>query len=125
MTHGLPIVGTAAMCLVGGGLLRHGLSGMPLLAGPFVHANATATAVPYMMDGRADVAAGALLPGLAGLVKRLRDQAFRPLAGFPSRLPLAKAWSWDGEVAISRKISLLKQIRSGCFRLRRRRTPRA
>jgi len=80
MMRGLSIAGTAAMFLVGGGILMHGLPGahdvsewlaaragaIPALGGLLE------TMVPALLDAVAGVAAGALVLAVATLTKRLR-----------------------------------------------------
>lgn len=64
LMKGLSIVGTAAMFLVGGGILTHGLPGAHEL---ILHAASTASAIPGI-GGVLQVLATALLDALAGMV---------------------------------------------------------
>jgi hypothetical protein len=77
---GLSVVGTAAMFLVGGGILTHGLPGAHDLihavthaAGSLPVAGATLEVLtPLILDGVAGILAGALALGAVRLTQRLR-----------------------------------------------------
>ena len=76
----LSVVGTAAMFLVGGGILVHGIPGTHVIVEAvteFTHAIPTAGSVlawlaPFLIDALAGIAAGALILGVVTAVKRLR-----------------------------------------------------
>lgn len=79
MMKGLSVAGTAAMFLVGGSILVHGLPGAHPLVEAAVHATATlpgggaAKAVlPLVMDGLVGIAAGALVLAVVKLAGRAR-----------------------------------------------------
>jgi hypothetical protein len=80
----LSVVGTAAMFLVGGGILVHGL---PPLQGAVEHAvqglaPAAQAVLPLLADAAAGVAAGGLVLAGVTLVQRLRGSGARdPRAG--------------------------------------------
>ncbi len=79
MMKGLSIVGTAAMFLVGGGILVHGLPGTHHLVEAATHAAGSLPAVggifsavtPLLLDGLAGIVAGALVLAGVMLGKRL------------------------------------------------------
>ena len=82
MMKGLSVIGTAAMFLVGGGILVHGLPGAHHLVEAAVHAAAalpgggtTGTIAALLIDGLAGIAAGALVLAAIGVGKRLRHPA--------------------------------------------------
>ncbi|NDP48137.1 MAG: DUF808 domain-containing protein [Sulfuriferula multivorans] len=76
----LSVVGTAAMFLVGGGILVHGIPGTHGLIEPLTHAaqqvpilsNALAWLTPFMIDALMGIATGALILGVMTLARRLR-----------------------------------------------------
>jgi uncharacterized protein len=83
MMKGLSVIGTAAMFLVGGGILVHGFPGahhaveavaMSVAALPFI-GGMLAAATPLLLDGLAGIAAGAGVLAGVMLVKRLVRQA--------------------------------------------------
>ena len=75
----LTVLGTAAMFLVGGGILVHGLSSAYHLVEAASHAaaalpvigGALAVLTPLLIDALAGIAAGALVLGVVSLGKRL------------------------------------------------------
>lgn len=83
MMKGLSVVGTAAMFLVGGGILVHGLPGsryaVEAVAGSVtalpVAGHVLGAVTPFLMDGMAGMLAGALVLATVMLVKRLSRQA--------------------------------------------------
>jgi predicted DNA repair protein MutK len=83
MMKTLSVVGTAAMFLVGGGILLHGLPGAHHLVEAVVHAVATVPGVgallgalaPLLLDGLAGIAAGALVLAATSGGKRLFSAA--------------------------------------------------
>lgn len=80
MMKGLSVAGTAAMFLVGGGILTHGLPGAHDLAHAVQHAveawpvvgGALAVLAPLLMDAAAGILAGAAALGVVTLVSRFR-----------------------------------------------------
>ena len=60
----LPVAGTAAMFLVGGGILVHGL--------PFLHHLTEGLPLGFVWDGLIGVVAGALVLAAVTLVQRVR-----------------------------------------------------
>lgn len=80
MMKGLSVVGTAAMFLVGGGILVHGLPAAHHLVDAAAHAatalpsvgGAAKAIVPLMLDGLAGIAAGALVFAVVKLAGRAR-----------------------------------------------------
>lgn len=66
----LSFFGTAAMFLVGGGILSHGLPGVMTLAH---HAAERGAAAVMVFEGVVGLAAGAVLVGLAALTRRIRS----------------------------------------------------
>ncbi|MDO9284221.1 MAG: DUF808 family protein, partial [Aquabacterium sp.] len=77
LMKGLSVVGTAAMFLVGGGILTHGIA-------PLHHAiesltvgagSLAATLLPLLADALVGVVAGALVLGVVMAVQRLRGGA--------------------------------------------------
>lgn len=72
----LSIVGTAAMFLVGGGILAHGLPGLPAalasLSGALGGGGLAATLVALLVDAALGVAAGAVVLAIVGVAQRLR-----------------------------------------------------
>lgn len=83
MMKGLSVIGTAAMFLVGGGILVHGLPGVHHLVEAATHVVAGLPAIgvplgavtPLLLDGLAGVVAGALVLAGVTLGKRLLNQA--------------------------------------------------
>jgi len=83
MMKGLSVVGTAAMFLVGGGILVHGLPraryAVEAVAGSVtalpVAGHVLGAVTPFLMDGMAGMLAGALVLATVMLVKRLSRQA--------------------------------------------------
>ncbi len=82
LMKGLSVVGTAAMFLVGGGILAHGLPGfetwlhyvlLPVESFPGVWASLLAMAGPAVANALLGMAAGAVVFGLIGLVTRIRQ----------------------------------------------------
>jgi predicted DNA repair protein MutK len=79
MMKGLSVIGTAAMFLVGGGILMHGLPGVHHVVETVTHASAALPAVgsllkaltPLLIDGVAGIVAGALVLAGVTLGKRL------------------------------------------------------
>jgi predicted DNA repair protein MutK len=79
MMKGLAVIGTAAMFLVGGGILVHGLPGAHHVVETAAHAVAALPGVggllgalaPLLIDGLAGIAAGALVMAVVSLGKRL------------------------------------------------------
>jgi len=79
MMKGLSVIGTAAMFLVGGGILIHGLPGAHHVVETATHAAAALPAIgsllkaltPLLIDGLAGIAAGALVLAGVTLGKRL------------------------------------------------------
>jgi hypothetical protein len=75
LMKGLSIIGTAAMFLVGGGILMHGLPGAHHVVEAVTHAvgvgNLLGTLTPLLLDGLAGIAAGALVLAAVSLGKRL------------------------------------------------------
>jgi hypothetical protein len=79
MMKGLSVIGTAAMFLVGGGILVHGLPGAHHVVEAATHAAAALPAIgsllkaltPLLIDGLAGIAAGALVLAGVTLGKRL------------------------------------------------------
>ncbi|HMA12856.1 MAG TPA: DUF808 family protein, partial [Steroidobacteraceae bacterium] len=79
MMKGLSVIGTAAMFLVGGGILVHGLPGAHHAVETAAHAAAALPGVggllgalaPLLIDGLAGIAAGALVLAVVSLGKRL------------------------------------------------------
>ena len=71
----LAVVGTAAMFLVGGGILMHGLPGAHHAVEAVTHAvgvgGVLGTLTPLLLDGLAGIAAGALVLAAVSLGKRL------------------------------------------------------
>ncbi len=79
MMKGLSVIGTAAMFLVGGGILVHGLPGAHHAVETAAHAAAALPGVggllgaltPLLIDGLGGIAAGALVLAVVSLGKRL------------------------------------------------------
>jgi predicted DNA repair protein MutK len=79
----LAIVGTAAMFLVGGGILVHGIPGAHEIVHVLTHLVAATPAIgpvleaatPLLIDATVGVIAGAVLVGVVALVSRLRRPA--------------------------------------------------
>jgi hypothetical protein len=75
LMKGLSIIGTAAMFLVGGGILMHGLPGAHHVVEAVTHAvgvgSLLGTLTPLLLDGLAGIAAGALVLAAVSLGKRL------------------------------------------------------
>jgi len=79
MMKALSVIGTAAMFLVGGGILMHGLPGAHHFVEAVAHAVATLPGVggllgalaPLLVDGLAGITAGALVLAAVSLGKRL------------------------------------------------------
>jgi predicted DNA repair protein MutK len=79
MMKGLAVIGTAAMFLVGGGILVHGLPGAHHVVETAAHAAAALPGVggllgalaPLLIDGLAGIAAGALVLAVVSLGNRL------------------------------------------------------
>jgi predicted DNA repair protein MutK len=75
----LSVIGTAAMFLVGGGILMHGLPGVHPLVEAATHAvsalpgvgGVLAALVPLLIDGLAGIAAGAAVLAAVGVARRL------------------------------------------------------
>ena len=75
----LSVVGTAAMFLVGGSILVHGLPGSHELVGAATHATATLPAIggmlaaltPLLIDALTGVVAGGLVVGVVTATRRL------------------------------------------------------
>ncbi len=80
MMKTLSVLGTAAMFLVGGGILTHGIPGMHGYIERSAHASGALPAVgdlaealtPMALDGAVGVVAGAIILALVTLAKRLR-----------------------------------------------------
>lgn len=79
----LSIAGTAAMFLVGGGILTHGVASLHHLSAHWAEAagalpgvgTALAVVLPLLFDAILGVIAGALLLGVVALIKRMRQPA--------------------------------------------------
>jgi predicted DNA repair protein MutK len=79
MMKTLSVVGTAAMFLVGGSILEHGLP--PLhhaVAGVMENAGAWHTPLGMLFDGAIGIVAGAILVAVYGLVRKLRGKPALP-----------------------------------------------
>lgn len=82
----LSVVGTAAMFLVGGGILVHGTPGTHALVHALTHAGtalpaiggAVGTLAPLLLDALVGIAAGALILGGASVLRRLLHSAGEP-----------------------------------------------
>ncbi len=80
LMKGLSVAGTAAMFLVGGGILTHGLPGAHDIAHALAHAvdgvpgigGGLAAVAPTLFDGVAGIVAGGLVVAAVGLIGRLR-----------------------------------------------------
>ncbi len=76
LMHGLSIAGTAAMFLVGGGILAHGIPGVEAWTTSVAHAAAwLGGVVPLLVNGGLGVASGAILVGAAQGLARWRKQS--------------------------------------------------
>ena len=82
MMKALSVVGTAAMFLVGGGILSHGVPalhhGVEAATQQLASVPGAATLLPLLADGLTGVVAGALVLAGVSLVQRLRPSAKRP-----------------------------------------------
>jgi hypothetical protein len=76
----LAVIGTAAMFLVGGGILVHGIPGSHELVHSVAHATealpvlggALAMLVPFLIDALAGIVTGALILGILTVGRRIR-----------------------------------------------------
>ena len=77
LMKGLSIAGTAAMFLVGGGILVHGIPALHHLVEPVLHGltGMANTLASVLYDGLVGIAAGAIVVLVVTLVKRLRGPA--------------------------------------------------
>ena len=82
MMKALSVIGTAAMFLVGGGILVHGLPGAHHVVEAATHAislipaagSMLSAVTPLLLDGLAGIVAGALVLAGVMLVKRLFEK---------------------------------------------------
>jgi len=76
----LSVLGTAAMFLVGGGILTHGIHGIDSWIKTSAHASGALPAIgslaeallPMLLNGAIGVAVGAVIVGVMAVVKKLR-----------------------------------------------------
>jgi predicted DNA repair protein MutK len=70
----LSVAGTAAMFLVGGGILTHGIPALHTWVEATLHASSAAvqTIAPVLIDAVVGIAAGLLVLAAVSIVKRLR-----------------------------------------------------
>jgi predicted DNA repair protein MutK len=73
LMKGLSVAGTAAMFLVGGGILVHGIAPLEHVVEQFVHemASALGIVVKLVLDGLVGMVAGAVVLGVVSLAQRL------------------------------------------------------
>jgi predicted DNA repair protein MutK len=72
----LSVAGTAAMFLVGGGILTHGIPPLHHLTERLEHGTGLVAALgPMLLDALVGLAAGAIIVGVVTLVQRLRGKA--------------------------------------------------
>jgi predicted DNA repair protein MutK len=75
---GLSIAGTAAMFLVGGGIVVHGIGPVHRAAEALAHASGIGRLVTLLWNGIFGVLVGALVLGVVTLVARVRKRRTKP-----------------------------------------------